>query len=30
VTSSEIADWYVAADPAGLHELDAAVKARRL
>ena len=29
VTSSEIADWYVAADPAGVHELDAAVKARR-
>jgi len=28
VTSSEIADWYVAADPAGVEELDAAVKAR--
>jgi peptidoglycan/xylan/chitin deacetylase (PgdA/CDA1 family) len=29
VTSSEIADWYVGADPAGVHQLDAAVKARR-
>jgi hypothetical protein len=28
VTSSEIADWFVAADKTGLRELDAAIKAR--